>query len=143
MGSAFAGNVLTNSSCSPFRGVVQVASQLWVDTVVSSPNAMKVLIIHGDADGLIPYEGGTSLVGADFLSIDESLGTWAEHNGCNDAAPSVVETDQYIRRSYPCDVPVVSYLLKGVDHGTSVQSVHSQGPVHMADVIFEGLGPLP
>ena len=104
MGSALAGNVLTVSPCSPFRGVVQVASQLWVDTVIETPNAMDVLLLHGDADTLIPYQGGQSPVGATFMSIDDTMAAWAAHNGCFQGEPSVEDTDEFIQKNYPASL---------------------------------------
>ena len=136
MGSAFAGNVLTVNPCSPFRGIVQSASQLWAKTVIESPTPMKVLVLNGDADGLIPFEGGPSNVGATFLSFGDTLSAWAKHNGCGDAAPSITETSDFIRFEYACVEPVVGYQLKGMGHGTSIQSWYSQGPLHLAMSIF-------
>ena len=56
---------------------------------LSSNPPVSVLSISGTADGLIPYEGGTSAVfgGNDnfyLMSCEESNEKWALHNNCDD-----------------------------------------------------------
>jgi poly(3-hydroxybutyrate) depolymerase len=98
---------------------------------------MKVLVLNGDSDVLIPFEGGPSNVGATFLSFSDTLNAWAEHNGCGGEVPTVTETNEFIRTEYPCSEPVVGYQLKGMGHGTSIQSWYPQGPLHLATSVFD------
>lgn len=142
MGSAFSGNVLTRDPCSPFTGVVQSASQLWLETTIESPNAMKVIILHGEQDNLIPIDGGLAFGTTNFLSVDDSLSVWAEHNGCG-GPPSRVESEDFTRLSYDeCEVPVVAYRLNGQAHGTDIRGWYGGEPLMLADEIFSG-GELP
>jgi len=41
-----------------------------------------VLEVHGDADDLILYEGGTTSRGAAYPSAEDTVRGWAERNGC-------------------------------------------------------------
>ena len=41
-------------------------------------------------DSMIPYEGGPSVVGHNFMAAEDGAAAWATHNGC-DQDPSVVE----------------------------------------------------
>lgn len=59
----------------------------FLDTTKCSPTApVAVLQIHGDADEVNPYEGGTTfpLPGLPrFPSAKETVASWAEKNGCS------------------------------------------------------------
>ena len=141
MGSAFSGNVLTNDACSFFNGVVQSATQLWVDTEINAPGPMSVLILHGEDDGLIPIDGGTAFGTTQLLSVEDSLAAWATHNDCVTAGqPTVVATSDYTRSHYAdCPVPVALYRLNGQGHATSVQGWFSGGTFQLAlEVFVEG-----
>lgn len=52
--------------------------------------SVPMLLIHGDADPIVPYEGGEVFAGPGrrpvFLSADENAAWWAARNGC-DATP--------------------------------------------------------
>jgi polyhydroxybutyrate depolymerase len=47
---------------------------------------ISVIEFHGTADRNVPYDGGIgpdSLVGVDFISVQDSIEFWATINGCN------------------------------------------------------------
>ena len=46
----------------------------------TSGRPVPVLEIHGDADGTVPYTGGTAL---QFVAIPTLLTSWVQRNGCN------------------------------------------------------------
>jgi polyhydroxybutyrate depolymerase len=69
----------------------------FLDDVASncaSSNDMPMMIIHGDADPLVPYDEETVFAGPgmtlDVLTVPEAVAFWVERNGC-DPAPIVDE----------------------------------------------------
>jgi len=89
----------------PVKGIIATVTQLLKSPERSGPGVLNynqplssnpkvsILSISGTADGLIPYEGGTSSVfGGNenfyFMSNEESNQEWATHNNC-DTVPVV------------------------------------------------------
>lgn len=81
----------------PFKGIIAVASQMLAEPLRSGPGVHNhnqpqqggppvcYMGIHGDTDGLIPYEGGALFTNKEhfaLLSNDASNQKWADHNGC-------------------------------------------------------------
>ncbi len=88
----------------PIKGIIVSVTQLLASPERSGPGSLNynqpsssrgtppvsILSIMKTADGLIPYEGGTSVVfnGAEefeLMGSIESMLTWAQHNGCDGA----------------------------------------------------------
>jgi polyhydroxybutyrate depolymerase len=113
-------------------GVVMGATMpsfLAENCVPSAP--MPLIAIHGTADETLPIDGGLVLVKGIplpvlFWSAEESLGFWAENNGCAgtvlsvdlpDSDPSdgtTVRQETYI--GCPAAAPVVFYRVEGGGH---------------------------
>lgn len=73
---------------SHFSAVAALASQLTFGTTPnSSTSPVSIYQMCGTADPLIPYNGGISVIGHDFLSASDSALSWA--NSFNCATPSV------------------------------------------------------
>jgi len=100
-GAALALRLAVNSGDElPIKGIIASVTQLLESPERSGPGVLNynqplssnppvsILSISGTADGLIPYEGGTSAVfGGDenfyFMSNEESNQRWANHNNCD------------------------------------------------------------
>jgi polyhydroxybutyrate depolymerase len=114
-GAALAHRLASNGGDKlPIKGIIVSVTQLLASPERSGPGTLNynqpsssrgtpsvsVLSIMGDADPLIPYEGGSSSVfGGDdafqLMPTMESMDTWATHNGCNGAyQTSQHETNQ-------------------------------------------------
>jgi polyhydroxybutyrate depolymerase len=58
-------------------------------------NPVSVIAFHGTADMNVPYNGGR------FVSVNESISFWVEHNGCNPTPEiNISESGKIIRRTY-------------------------------------------
>jgi polyhydroxybutyrate depolymerase len=97
--------------------------------VCKSPKPVNVLHIHGTADDVIQYEGG-SIQGGQFPSAEQSILQWVERNGCSTTPTSsgmvdfdgAVAGDETDRLSYPnCTGSIV------VDHWLMQGSAHIPG----------------
>ena len=67
-----------------FGGIGAFASMLIHGRPMPGASNRKVAVfqVHGVKDDVIPYEGGPSPVGHDFVSAEETVRLWAEHNRC-------------------------------------------------------------
>jgi polyhydroxybutyrate depolymerase len=66
------------------RGFVSVSGALWEDlTKCATGKAVAALLIHGDADEIVRYQGGTSLIGNDarYPSAPVAAQFWAKRAG--------------------------------------------------------------
>ena len=101
-GAALAHRLASNGGTQlPIKGIIVSVTQLLSSPERSGPGTLNynqpsssrgtppvsILSIMGDADGLIPYEGGSSSVfnGDDSFQLMptmDSMALWASHNGC-------------------------------------------------------------
>ncbi|MDQ2770893.1 MAG: prolyl oligopeptidase family serine peptidase [Bacteroidota bacterium] len=77
--------------------IVSVAGSMTASRLVgcTSGRPVPVMEIHGNADGTVPYPGGTAL---QFVAIPTLLNSWVQRNGCNPtpvvtAVPDLNTTD--------------------------------------------------
>lgn len=149
-GAALAHRLASNSNEDlPIKGIITKVTQLLETPERSGPgnynynnpspssDKVSVLNIMGTADGLIPYEGGTSAVFGDFqtdfvlMSALESMVAWATHNGCNTVPVQSTHssdkgTGEVIKYVYPdCSdgIIVEHYAIEGGDHGAGGASI--------------------
>jgi polyhydroxybutyrate depolymerase len=71
-------------------GVACLAGTMSADDPFSPTQTVNILHIHGTADSVIPYTGGTYWVMRPHLGAEEVVQRWAAANGCRD---EVVESD--------------------------------------------------
>ncbi len=81
--------------------------------------AVAVLQIHGDADPIVPWEGGLTGGGGIVESVAATIAGWVERNACT-AKPEVANIGgRVIRASYrPCQkaTTVILYRVEGGGH---------------------------
>jgi len=102
------------------------------DTEVDPPSSgrpVPVLVLHGDKDPVVPYDGGDTYAGpgrtARFLSAPENAAYWAARNGCagqpsSERLPDADPQDGFgvtvTRWSCPDTAPVLLYTVEGGGH---------------------------
>jgi polyhydroxybutyrate depolymerase len=92
---------------------------------------VALLQIHGDADHIVPYEGGQVLGKPDrpaHPGTDETAARWAERNGCDGHREEMIQFSGHEtnRRVYlDCRAPVERWRVKGGRHliGSDASSV--------------------
>ena len=126
VGSAFIANRVAIDPCVDFlKGFANFSSVMFSDSSIPlSLSKRKALIVHGEADPIIPIDGGSMGEGTDivyeFSSVNETLARWAAHNNCNDGAEVTREEGLYTKHAYEgCDAATVLYRLDGQGHGTN------------------------
>ncbi|HOV60762.1 MAG TPA: PHB depolymerase family esterase [Candidatus Hydrogenedentes bacterium] len=95
----------------------------------ASGRPVPVLILHGDRDPVVPYNGGDTYAGpgrtARFLSAPENAAYWATRNGCaeqpeTERLPDADPGDGFgvtlTRWSCPETAPVMLYTVEGGGH---------------------------
>lgn len=90
-----------------FAAVVSVAGA--VDPASCSPSEhISVLEVHGDADTIIKYGGGTTPGNTNpYPSVDTTLATWAQKNGCTGARGATGKLDILCESGFPGDETAV------------------------------------
>ena len=148
-GAALAHRLASNAGDDlPIKGIVATVTQLLASPERSGPGtlnynqpsisaerttpAVSVLSVMGTADGLIPYDGGSSSVfGGDqafqLMPALDSMAYWATHNGCtgaNTPTTSAHATDMgtgtATKYEYTCPdgVFVEHYAIEGGGHNS-------------------------
>jgi len=141
-GAALAHRLAANAGTElPIKGIVAKVTQLLQSPARSGPgllnynqpsastSAVSILSVMGTADGLIPYEGGSSPVfGGDedfvLMSALKSMEFWADHNGCGDADITSTTTSaqhgtsatKYDYQNCPAGIFVEHYAINGGGH---------------------------
>ncbi len=124
---------------------------VWRVPVPSRP--VPMLIMHGDADEVVPYEGGHdpySLSGRTWLSVDETVAFWRRANHASRELPlASLQGGRVVRREWRGTGPssgVVLYEIAGWEHawpgGPYTRDLPSADPLsgfEAADPIWEFL----
>lgn len=91
------------------------------DSACSTTRPLPVMVVHGTADDVIPYDNhGERLPGApvSYLSAPEAVAFWAHHNGCS--TPLKRSKSGHVIRDFYGDCTngtvVVFYTLVGGEH---------------------------
>ena len=128
---------INGGSALSFKGIVTTASQMLDKPARSGPGtynynqpqqgeaAVCILGINGDADGLIPIEGGPLFTNKEhfaFKSADASSRAWADHNGCKASSPATTaethssSTVTHAVYDCPAAAHVEHYTVHGAGH---------------------------
>ena len=148
VGSAFIANRLAIDPCVDFlAGFALGSSQMVVEASIhESLPKRTVAIFHGEADTLIPIEGGmVAFAGLNFLSVEDTLKKWAEHNDCLGSPEEPVTTEDpagvFTKIEYTqCETPLVLYRLLGQGHGLNFAWGGGKAKV-LSDIFFENQAP--
>ncbi len=107
---------------------------------------VAVMAFHGDADPIVPYEGGglDAVAIADqnlwhgdippglpeHLGVDDAMANWAAYNSCDPEPVDEDVSDEVIRRTWQgCEADTVLYIIEGGGHslpGHPVQGFEDQ-----------------
>src|SRR5262249_26555922 len=86
----------------------------------ADPRPMPGIAVHGTADPVTPYKGGSSWTAPDeFPSVPAWMAHWARRNGCAPSPSDAVVAPDVKRRTYTrCtdDAAVVLYTIQGGGH---------------------------
>ncbi len=103
-----------------FAGFGLVSADFYLPPLCDKARRRPIIIFHGTADPVVPYDGGHVGGGASGTPVqpaETSAALWARHNGC---APGPTETrlgTQVVRLTWNgCAVPVVMYRIVGGGH---------------------------
>lgn len=118
--------------------VAPVAGVEFAETCAGEP--VPVMAFHGDADPIVPYEGG----GLDAATIadqntwrgevppgvphhegvDDAMANWADHNGCDPEPSEERVSPEVIRRTWNgCVAETILYVVEGGGHNLPGQVV--------------------
>lgn len=116
-------------------GVVSLAGAMTTDAAACDPSRpVSVLQIHGEADNVIRYGGGTTNDAdpdaAPYPGAAETVALWAGRNGC-DAEPAAATTGPVIDEAAPA-VQVAAY--PNCDGDTAVELWTVPGGGHVPDL---------
>jgi polyhydroxybutyrate depolymerase len=106
--------------------IVTLAGMQWADASKCTPSApVAVLQVHGDADDVIAYGGGTTQSGT-FPSAHQTVATWAQKNGCPGALTATGKTldleaslageETTVERYDGCGASVELWTIRGGGH---------------------------
>lgn len=98
--------------------VPQVSQMIYENQPQPDGASLSVMQFMGTEDDFCPYEGGTGVLGYDFMPAEESAATWASHNGCDDTATSVDIGDHVKMEWENCSNGrrVIHYRMNDVGH---------------------------
>jgi polyhydroxybutyrate depolymerase len=109
-----------------FASVAPVAGVLGIDPSACRPSRpLAVLDIHGTADAVVPYSGGTPILPVDlgpvldFRSVPDTVTVWRQKNGCLGAPATIFQKGDATCISYrgcQAGVEVVHCAIDGGGH---------------------------
>jgi polyhydroxybutyrate depolymerase len=116
-GSAMTASLACQSS-TRFHGFGLVAGDFYSDSICGSAKPRPMVVFHGTADPVVPYNGGQIAGGTIPVAPEEqTVQSWAQHSGCSGAPTQTTLSSEVVRISYTgCDQPVVLYKIIGGGH---------------------------
>jgi|688.fasta_scaffold78846_5 poly(3-hydroxybutyrate) depolymerase len=165
VGSLFVGNVLAPQTTFFTGGHLCLSSQLLMSTDLSGvPAGVKIVFLNGDADPLIPFDGGAASFDASlvFHPVTDAVALWAAQNTCTapvmetqgeflyfptSSQPSSSVTATFTRyTAVPCTRGLVAgYILSGtanypIEHDTIVPALNLFGVANTAALALAVFG---
>jgi len=101
------------------RGFASVSGALWEDLAKCAPSKpVAALLIHGDADEIVRYDGGTSLIGtsARYPAAPVAAQFWATRAGATARATTRLTEDTEAQTFTGGTAPVELWTLRGGGH---------------------------
>jgi polyhydroxybutyrate depolymerase len=115
--------------------IASLAGATWADTSRCRPSEpVSVLQIHGTADSVIAYEGGTRPDAGTYPGAATSAAIWAGYDGCGTRPLDTTETLD-LDSALPGDETVVSRFATCPD-GVGVELWTLQGGSHQPEILF-------
>jgi polyhydroxybutyrate depolymerase len=116
-GSAMTASLACQSS-TRFHGFGLVAGDFYSDSICGGAEPRPMVVFHGTADPVVPYNGGTTAGGpVPVAPEEETVHAWAQHNGCTGAPTQTPLSGEVVRVSYAgCAQPIVLYKIIGGGH---------------------------
>ena len=117
-GSAMSASLACQAS-NAFAGFGLVAGDFYLPPLCDKAQRRPILIFHGTADPLVPYNGGHigGPSGTPVQPEETTAALWAGHNGCKPGSTKTRLSSQVVRLTWTgCAVPVVMYRIVGGGH---------------------------
>jgi polyhydroxybutyrate depolymerase len=112
-----------------FAGFGLVAADFYLAPICDKAHRRPIIIFHGTADPLVPYNGGT--VGGTSTPVqpaETSAALWARHNGCTPGPTETTLGSQVVRLTWKgCVAPVVMYRIVGGGHTWPGAAINAKG----------------
>jgi polyhydroxybutyrate depolymerase len=102
-----------------FAGFGPVAGDFYDAAYCGGARQRPMIIFHGTADPLVPYNGGTVINsrGLPVQPAEKVAGEWAAHNGCTAGPAETQLSSEVVRLTWNgCAAPVVMYRIVGGGH---------------------------
>jgi len=146
---AFMSHRMTRDYPEMVAGVACLAGTMSLDDPFSPAQPVNILHIHGTADYVIPYNGGTYWVMRPHVGAVEMVQLWAAANGCAD---QVVESDPSLDLvnelsgldtsitrfdHYPPGGEVVLWTIRGGSHTPDWPSLSAAGVEQMVEWLLD------
>jgi polyhydroxybutyrate depolymerase len=102
-----------------FAGFGPVAGDFFNERYCGQARPRPVIIFHGTADPLVPYNGGNVITrnGLPVQPAETVAAAWAGHNGCTAGPERTQLSSEVVRLTWSgCVAPVVMYRIEGGGH---------------------------
>jgi polyhydroxybutyrate depolymerase len=101
-----------------FHGFGPVAADFYIPQICAKATPRPIIIFHGTADPVVPYNGGKILTGGTPVQpAEQSAQRWATHNGCTSGPKETTLGTEVVRLDWSgCKEPVVMYRIVGGGH---------------------------
>ena len=110
-----------------FSGIAPIISQQSdVISKINSKRSLSVYQINGTSDDLIPFEGGSSMIGHTFVSAKKSAENWVKNSNCE--LNNIIETEHKWG-----DFSVSSFLYGDCDNNHIIKYHLVKGAGHQAN----------
>lgn len=108
--------------------IVSLAGVVWNDASRCNPSApVSVAQVHGTADNVIFYGGGSIFSLPPYPSVDATITTWRTKNGCTGAgAPTTIDLDTQVPGAETTVTPAT-----GCAGGSTVELWRMEGSSHI------------
>jgi len=136
----FMGHRLACDRASTLAAVLSLAGAQWDDPTKCSPSEpVSIVELHGDADTLVVYGGGSTTIGT-YPSVPATVNTWGAKDGCTGGLSPTGQTLD-VDTTLPGNETVVS-AFGGCPAGIDVQLWRIQGGSHIPTISHPGFAEL-